>query len=224
MDKTKCQICEDVAAGFYCGAYVCEACKKFFIRSLKSKIKCDFNPCPSEGQCTVTKKTRTQCPQCRYKKCQSLNMYAPGTANVSRDINHIPCRVCGLPSSGYHFGAITCESCKGFFRRCLNKSNNNDVAGDDDDDEDVRMGLCKVTRMGRNVCKKCRYMKCIIVGMHHNSKMTLLMLLHLLLLLMMMIVMMMIVKMMIVRIMMMMTVRMMFHQMVVILSNVRSII
>lgn len=26
-ETTTCQVCEDVAAGFYCGAYICEACK-----------------------------------------------------------------------------------------------------------------------------------------------------------------------------------------------------
>ena len=28
------------------------------------------------------------------------------------DFSKIPCKVCGAPSSGYHFGAITCEGCK----------------------------------------------------------------------------------------------------------------
>ena len=36
----------------------------------------------------------------------------PGGTSVSSQIGHIPCKVCGAPSSGYHFGAITCEGCK----------------------------------------------------------------------------------------------------------------
>jgi len=35
-----------------------------------------------------------------------------GGPNVSAEIGHIPCKVCGAPSSGFHFGAITCEGCK----------------------------------------------------------------------------------------------------------------
>lgn len=27
MENISCQVCGDVAAGFYCGAYICEACK-----------------------------------------------------------------------------------------------------------------------------------------------------------------------------------------------------
>ncbi|ESO01643.1 hypothetical protein HELRODRAFT_81228 [Helobdella robusta] len=158
VDGTICQICGDSAAGFYCGAYVCEACKKFFIRSLRSKISRDFNPCPSDGQCHVTKETRTQCPQCRYNKCLSFNMYAPGHANVSKDIKHIPCKVCDFPSSGFHYGAITCERCKGFFRRCIL-------------DRNIELlGMCRLLKKKRNMCKRCRYLKCLAVGMRYDSE------------------------------------------------------
>ena len=36
----------------------------------------------------------------------------PGGQSMSTDISSIPCKVCGAKSSGYHFGAITCEGCK----------------------------------------------------------------------------------------------------------------
>ncbi len=36
---------------------------------------------------------------------------APG-GEVGCDVSKIPCRVCGGPSSGFHFGALTCEGCK----------------------------------------------------------------------------------------------------------------
>ena len=32
-------------------------------------------------------------------------------------VGDIPCRVCGAPSSGFHFGALTCEGCKVKFTR-----------------------------------------------------------------------------------------------------------
>ena len=35
-----------------------------------------------------------------------------GGPNISAEICHIPCKVCCAPSSGFHFGAITCEGCK----------------------------------------------------------------------------------------------------------------
>lgn len=36
---------------------------------------------------------------------------APG-GEMGCDISKIPCRVCGGSSSGFHFGALTCEGCK----------------------------------------------------------------------------------------------------------------
>jgi hypothetical protein len=41
----------------------------------------------------------------------AFSLFSGGT-NISQEICHIPCSVCGAPSSGYHFGAITCEGCK----------------------------------------------------------------------------------------------------------------
>ena len=32
-----------------------------------------------------------------------------------------PCRVCAQPASGLHYGLNTCEACKVFFRRCLQR-------------------------------------------------------------------------------------------------------
>ena len=31
-----------------------------------------------------------------------------------------PCKVCGEPAAGFHFGAFTCEGCKSFFGRTCN--------------------------------------------------------------------------------------------------------
>ena len=37
------------------------------------------------------------------------------------DLAIYPCAICNENASGRHFGVITCEGCKGFFRRILNE-------------------------------------------------------------------------------------------------------
>ncbi|XP_064602812.1 probable nuclear hormone receptor HR3 isoform X2 [Liolophura sinensis] len=153
----RCQVCGDSAAGFHCGAYVCEACKKFFIRTAKKAYKL---MCSKSKQCTVTKKLRTLCQYCRYQKCLQLGMYKPGEGpgQGSERKSVLPCRVCSAPSSGYHFGAITCEGCKGFFRRMTKERDVTRFTC-------VKGGNCPVTQSTRNMCKACRYQKCFGVGM-----------------------------------------------------------
>ncbi|XP_045182448.2 nuclear receptor subfamily 1 group D member 2-like [Mercenaria mercenaria] len=75
-----------------------------------------------------------------------------------------PCVVCGETSTGFHYGANTCEACKGFFRRNLMK-----------DEVEYK---CKCTpemqeawKRGprKNGCQACRYKRCLAVGMSRNA-------------------------------------------------------
>ncbi|XP_074663074.1 uncharacterized protein LOC141915447 [Tubulanus polymorphus] len=158
IEKVSCQVCGDIASGFHCGAYVCEACKKFFIRSCKNdNVK---YVCSKNQQCSITKESRTQCQFCRYQKCHNIGMFKPGT-NIfagDTDISHIPCKVCGAPSSGFHFGAITCEGCKGFFRRTIKERDSFRYSC-------AKGANCQITLATRNICKFCRYQKCLDAGM-----------------------------------------------------------
>ncbi|CAH1791311.1 unnamed protein product [Owenia fusiformis] len=152
-----CQVCNDMAAGFHCGAYVCEACKKFFLRCTKQDVVKYM--CGKQGSCIITRETRTQCQSCRYEKCLFLGMHKPGeNPNPAPVISEIPCRVCGARSSGYHFGAITCEGCKGFFRRTIKERTADQYLCS-------RVGNCEITLESRNSCKYCRYKKCLDAGM-----------------------------------------------------------
>ncbi|XP_050726759.1 ecdysone receptor-like isoform X5 [Eriocheir sinensis] len=66
------------------------------------------------------------------------------------------CLVCGDRASGYHYNALTCEGCKGFFRRSITKNavyqckyGNN----------------CEMDMYMRRKCQECRLKKCLNVGM-----------------------------------------------------------
>ncbi|ESO84464.1 hypothetical protein LOTGIDRAFT_77665, partial [Lottia gigantea] len=151
-----CDVCGDKAAGFYCGAFVCEACKKFFIRAAKQgEVK---YKCLRDGNCTITKVNRIQCQFCRYQKCVALNMFCNDNQNKEKVNSSIACQVCGAQSSGFHFGALTCEGCKGFFRRMAKERSSNSYICS-------KGNMCLVSISTRNSCKACRYQKCILVGM-----------------------------------------------------------
>ncbi|KAE8588705.1 hypothetical protein XENTR_v10022704 [Xenopus tropicalis] len=73
------------------------------------------------------------------------------------------CSVCGDKANGYHFHVLTCEGCKGFFRRSVSK------------------GLhftcpftrsCPITKAKRRRCQACRLHKCFSVGMRKDMIMS----------------------------------------------------
>uniref|UniRef100_A0A3B3SCL2 Thyroid hormone receptor beta n=1 Tax=Paramormyrops kingsleyae TaxID=1676925 RepID=A0A3B3SCL2_9TELE len=68
------------------------------------------------------------------------------------------CVVCGDKATGYHYRCITCEGCKGFFRRTIQKNLNPTYACKYE-------GKCVIDKVTRNQCQECRFKKCITVGM-----------------------------------------------------------
>nr|XP_012419029.1 PREDICTED: bile acid receptor isoform X3 [Odobenus rosmarus divergens] len=66
------------------------------------------------------------------------------------------CVVCGDRASGYHYNALTCEGCKGFFRRSITK---NAVY------KCKNGGNCVMDMYMRRKCQECRLRKCKEMGM-----------------------------------------------------------
>ena len=89
--KYLCQICEDVAVGYHCGAFICEACKKFYLRCIKSGAQSSFT-CAKNQNCEIKKDTRSHCQFCRFQKCVQLGMYKSGQIYVKI----ILCLICLL--------------------------------------------------------------------------------------------------------------------------------
>ncbi|XP_053382225.1 retinoic acid receptor gamma-like isoform X2 [Mercenaria mercenaria] len=75
-----------------------------------------------------------------------------------------PCDICNKTSSGYHYGANTCEACKGFYRRTLKKKEvDYKCKCTPDEKEAWKRGPFQ------NGCPACRYEKCLEVGMSKNA-------------------------------------------------------
>lgn len=71
------------------------------------------------------------------------------------------CVVCGDRASGRHYGAISCEGCKGFFKRSIRKQLGYQCRGSKN---------CEVTKHHRNRCQYCRLQKCLACGMRSDCK------------------------------------------------------
>ncbi|XP_046655209.1 probable nuclear hormone receptor HR3 isoform X3 [Daphnia pulicaria] len=80
--------------------------------------------------------------------------------SIRAQIEIIPCKVCGDKSSGVHYGVITCEGCKGFFRRSQSSVVNYQCP---------RQKNCVVDRVNRNRCQYCRLQKCLALGMSRDA-------------------------------------------------------
>ncbi|TKR80278.1 hypothetical protein L596_014376 [Steinernema carpocapsae] len=68
------------------------------------------------------------------------------------------CPVCGDKVSGYHYGLLTCESCKGFFKRTVQNKKYQTYQCSAEQN-------CPVDKTCRKRCPHCRFQKCLARGM-----------------------------------------------------------
>uniref|UniRef100_A0A8C2BHN5 Nuclear receptor subfamily 2, group C, member 1 n=1 Tax=Cyprinus carpio TaxID=7962 RepID=A0A8C2BHN5_CYPCA len=69
------------------------------------------------------------------------------------------CVVCGDKASGRHYGAVSCEGCKGFFKRSIRKNLVYTCRGS---------GECVINKHHRNRCQYCRLQRCMALGMKQD--------------------------------------------------------
>ncbi|CAL8244416.1 unnamed protein product [Lota lota] len=66
------------------------------------------------------------------------------------------CSVCGDKASGFHYNVLSCEGCKGFFRRSVIKGAQYSCKNN---------GRCEMDMYMRRKCQQCRLRKCREAGM-----------------------------------------------------------
>ncbi|XP_076358438.1 hepatocyte nuclear factor 4-gamma-like isoform X1 [Tachypleus tridentatus] len=70
------------------------------------------------------------------------------------------CGICGDRATGKHYGASSCDGCKGFFRRSVRKNHQ----------YTCRFSrICVVNKDKRNQCRYCRLRKCFRAGMKKEA-------------------------------------------------------
>ncbi|KAL8625332.1 hypothetical protein ACOMHN_044475 [Nucella lapillus] len=86
---------------------------------------------------------------------------AQGTAEMlNLDGTLAACLVCGDRASGYHYSVFSCEGCKGFFKRTVQKNLQYSCK---------EMGTCAINKFTRNSCQFCRFHKCLSMGMKKEA-------------------------------------------------------
>ncbi|XP_067830601.1 oxysterols receptor LXR-alpha isoform X2 [Heptranchias perlo] len=69
------------------------------------------------------------------------------------------CSVCGDTASGFHYNVLSCEGCKGFFRRSVIKNAQYTCKNS---------GKCEMDMYMRRKCQQCRLRKCREAGMREQ--------------------------------------------------------
>uniref|UniRef100_A0A8U8CFS1 Vitamin D receptor n=1 Tax=Geospiza parvula TaxID=87175 RepID=A0A8U8CFS1_GEOPR len=80
---------------------------------------------------------------------------ADAAAECERSVPRV-CGVCGDRATGFHFNAMTCEGCKGFFRRSMKRKAMFTCPFS---------GECHITKDNRRHCQACRLKRCLDIGM-----------------------------------------------------------
>jgi hypothetical protein len=154
----------------YCCIYNTDECEI----TVKTRIRCKscrYNKCIQIGMIPEnieTKKSRTAVDKKETNIKREKQKLEDGdyvepvkkktklSSSNKKDVEFTEeCRVCGNAASTHlNYGAITCNSCRAFFRRgrpknkrCINNSK------------------CKITKATKAGCPYCRYNKCLAIGM-----------------------------------------------------------
>uniref|UniRef100_A0A8C8YDX2 Nuclear receptor subfamily 5 group A member 2 n=1 Tax=Prolemur simus TaxID=1328070 RepID=A0A8C8YDX2_PROSS len=143
---------------------------------LQEPLKHELTPI---GKCWASGPTRTPVPaRCRLVMLPKVETEALGLARSHGEQGQMPenmqvsqfkmvnysydedleelCPVCGDKVSGYHYGLLTCESCKGFFKRTVQNNKRYTC---------IENQNCQIDKTQRKRCPYCRFQKCLSVGM-----------------------------------------------------------
>jgi hypothetical protein len=105
-------------------------------------------------------------PDFRYNSSSPVVMDGGGAGGSSGRNGGVKyCGVCGDIAKSYHFGGLSCDSCKAFFRRSVQNDNYLHF-------QCCHRGQCVISLSNRKSCQYCRMKRCFAIGMEKSWVMT----------------------------------------------------
>ncbi|KAI4820233.1 hypothetical protein KUCAC02_028217 [Chaenocephalus aceratus] len=95
---------------------------------------------------------------CRSRASSSVKINSDSGGDDPADQR--TCLICGDRATGLHYGIISCEGCKGFFKRSICNKRVYRCSRDKN---------CEMSRKQRNRCQYCRLLKCLQMGMNRKA-------------------------------------------------------
>lgn len=101
-------------------------------------------------------------PGCSREWQRRVDVFANGLCAPAADDpgDQRTCLICGDRATGLHYGIISCEGCKGFFKRSICNKRVYRCSRDKN---------CEMSRKQRNRCQYCRLLKCLQMGMNRKG-------------------------------------------------------
>ncbi len=114
----------------------------------------------SENDCASTGRARSE-----------ASMSEEGTANGDKASPAQPCEICNCQASEYkYYGARSCQSCRAFFRRAVQKPGGYQSlkcrAAKKGGAGGAEIGRCRIDSQSWRSCRYCRFQKCLSAGMN----------------------------------------------------------
>ncbi|XP_067933749.1 probable nuclear hormone receptor HR38 [Watersipora subatra] len=114
-----------------------------------------YHSTSSSGRPSLDRSPLPSSPECQ--KYVNMFVQSPNGSMMQRgDNSALLCAVCGDNAACQHYGVRTCEGCKGFFKRTVQKKAKYVCLAEK---------KCPVDKRRRNRCQFCRFQKCLAVGM-----------------------------------------------------------
>ncbi|KAM9294565.1 LOW QUALITY PROTEIN: nuclear receptor ROR-alpha A-like [Gastrophryne carolinensis] len=132
--------------------------------NIKLQLLLQYQTAEREAQARAAEREREAAEREAQRRHELEVLRLRGDALSARSdvqvIEVIPCKICGDKSSGIHYGVITCEGCKGFFRRSQQGKPIYSCS---------QQQSCEIDRSNRNRCQHCRLQKCLSLGMSRDA-------------------------------------------------------